>query len=134
MTTTCINRRQTLKTLAALATIQIVPRHVLGGPGHTPPSEQLTKAIIGCGGISASHLKMPGKLVALCDVDEQHLSRRLKWAQKSNMNWVKGYHDYRELLEQDDVDIVHVCTPPHCTRARSSIPSRPAKTSGAKSR
>ena len=113
MTTTCINRRQTLKTLAALATIQIVPRHVLGGPGHTPPSEQLTKAIIGCGGISASHLKMPGKLVALCDVDEQHLNRRLKWAKKSNMNWVKGYHDYRELLEQDDVDIVHVCTPPH---------------------
>ena len=54
MTAPRITRRQTLKTIAALATIQIVPRHVLGGPGHTPPSEELTKAIVGCGGISAS--------------------------------------------------------------------------------
>ena len=59
--TQMISRRKALKGLAALATIQIVPRHVLGGPGQTPPSEMLTKGIIGCGGISQSHLSMPGK-------------------------------------------------------------------------
>ncbi|RYD48050.1 MAG: gfo/Idh/MocA family oxidoreductase, partial [Verrucomicrobiaceae bacterium] len=39
-------RRQTLKSLAAFATIQIVPSRVLGLNGQTPPSEEITKAII----------------------------------------------------------------------------------------
>ena len=26
---------------------------------------------------------------------------------------VKGYHDFRELIARDDIDIVHVATPPH---------------------
>jgi hypothetical protein len=39
MTTT--TRRQTLKTLAALATIQIVPSRVLGLNGQTPPMIRL---------------------------------------------------------------------------------------------
>lgn len=106
------SRRQTLKTLAALATIQIVPRHVLGGPGQTPPSEQLTRAIIGCGGISALHLGMPGKLLALCDVDKSHLDQRMNQT-GGEKNGIKGYHDYRELLERKDIDIIHVATPPH---------------------
>lgn len=109
---TRITRRQSLKTLAALATVQIVPSHVLGGP--KAPSNQLTRGIIGCGGISQSHLGMPGKLLALCDVDETHLNRRLQYVQrKYNDKTVKGYHDFRELVARDDIDIVHVCTPPH---------------------
>ena len=47
-------RRQTLKALAAMATVQILPSRVLGRNGQTPPSEMLTRGIIGCGGISAS--------------------------------------------------------------------------------
>ena len=112
MTTPLITRRQSLKTLAALATIQIIPRHVLGGPDA--PSNQLTRGIIGCGGISASHLGMPGKLLALCDVDEQHLQNRLKYMhRKGGDETVKGYHDFRELIARYDIDIIHVCTPPH---------------------
>jgi myo-inositol 2-dehydrogenase/D-chiro-inositol 1-dehydrogenase len=105
-------RRQTLKTLAALATIQIVPSRVLGLNGQTPPSEILTRGIIGCGGISASHLTMPGKLLALCDVDKNHLANRMKDS-GGEANGVKGYHDFRELIARDDIDIVHVATPPH---------------------
>jgi myo-inositol 2-dehydrogenase/D-chiro-inositol 1-dehydrogenase len=109
---TRITRRQSLKTLAALATVQIVPSHVLGGP--KAPSNQLTRGIVGCGGISQSHLGMPGKLLALCDVDETHLQRRLKYMhRKDGDDTVKGYHDYRELIARDDLDIIHVCTPPH---------------------
>ena len=105
-------RRQTLKTLAALATVQIVPSRVLGLNGQTPPSEVLTRAIIGCGGISASHLTMPGKLLALCDVDKNHLANRMNDA-KADENGVKGYHDFREVLARPDIDIIHVATPPH---------------------
>ena len=105
-------RRDTLKTLAALATIQIVPSRVLGINGQTPPSEVLTKGIIGCGGISSSHLTMPGKLLALCDVDSNHLAKRMQDA-KAEENGIKGYRDFRELIARDDIDIVHVATPPH---------------------
>ncbi len=61
-----------------MATVQIVPSLVLGLNGQTPPSEVLTRGIIGCGGISASHLTMPGKLLALCDVDQGHLDQRMR--------------------------------------------------------
>lgn len=111
--TSTISRRQVLKGLAALASIQIVPRHVLGGPGYTPPSEVLTKGIIGCGIISAQHLNMPGKLLALCDVDAQHLAERQAQAAEKGAKDVTGYHDYRELIARDDIDIVHIATPPH---------------------
>lgn len=107
-----ITRRQTLKSLAAMATVQIVPSRVLGLNGQTPPSEELTKGIIGCGGISSSHLTMPGKLLALCDVDKRHLAQRMNDA-KAEENGIKGYHDFRELIARDDIDIVHVATPPH---------------------
>ncbi|BDS07051.1 oxidoreductase [Oceaniferula spumae] len=105
-------RRSTLKGLAALATVQIVPSYIaLGGP--KAPSNQLTKGIIGCGGISASHLGMPGKLLALCDVDSNHLARRMGDAKKRKENDVTGYADFRELIARKDIDIVHVATPPH---------------------
>ncbi len=107
-----LSRRQTLKSLAALATIQIVPSRVLGLGGQTPPSEIFTRAIIGCGGISAAHLEMPGKLLALCDVDASHLAERMKDAD-SEKNGIKGYHDFREVLKRDDIDIIHIATPPH---------------------
>ena len=107
-----LTRRQSLKSLAALATIQIVPGRVLGLNGQTPPSEEITKAIIGCGGISASHLPMPGKLLALCDVDQKHLDQRLNQV-GGEAKGVKGYRDFRELLQRSDIDVVHVATPPH---------------------
>jgi myo-inositol 2-dehydrogenase/D-chiro-inositol 1-dehydrogenase len=108
-----LTRRKALKGLAALATIQIVPRHVLG-KGQTPPSEQLTRGIIGCGGISGSgaHVGQKGPLLALCDVDKQHLASRTADAKKRGHD-PKGYHDFRELCARDDLDIIHICTPPH---------------------
>ncbi|MEM1083940.1 MAG: Gfo/Idh/MocA family oxidoreductase [Verrucomicrobiota bacterium] len=105
-------RRQSLRGLAALATVQIVPSHVLGLNGQTPPSEQLTRGIIGCGNICKHHLPLPGPLLALCDVDSKHLERRMNQV-GGEAKGVKPYHDYRELIARDDIDIVHVCTPPH---------------------
>ncbi len=87
----------------------LVPRRILGGSGYTPPSEELTRAIIGCGGISESHLPMTdGRLLALCDVDSNHLAERMKGRPD-----VKGYRDFRDVLARPDIDIVHICTPPH---------------------
>ena len=106
-----LSRRRAIKGLAALATVSFTPRHLLAQA--TAPSNQLTRAIIGCGGISAAHLKMPGKLLALCDVDQHHLDRRMKEVRGGGNQDVKGYRDFREILARDDIDIIHVATPPH---------------------
>jgi predicted dehydrogenase len=106
-------RRDFLRTsLTTLATISIVPRHVLGGAGVTAPSEILTKAVIGVGGMGQNHLaeiNPTSKLLAICDVDANHLAAGLK---KSGPD-VKGYRDFREVLARKDIDIVHIPTPPH---------------------
>ena len=105
------NRRDFLKkSLAAAAGITIVPRHVLGGTGFLAPSDQLTKAIIGVGGMGQGHITYEGtRLLAICDVDKNHLSETLK---KVNSE-VKGYSDFREVLLRPDIDIIHIATPPH---------------------
>lgn len=105
-------RRQFLgRAAAATAGFMIVPRHVLGGAGYTPPSDQLTKAIIGVGGMGRGHVGYEGtRLLAVCDVDRRHLEDVLApFAGKG----VRGCTDYREILERPDVDIVHIATPPH---------------------
>jgi myo-inositol 2-dehydrogenase/D-chiro-inositol 1-dehydrogenase len=108
-----MNRRQALGKLAILATVSIVPSRILGLNGQTPPSEELTRAIIGCGGISASHLRMPGRILGLCDVDSKRLGSRMKQVQGKGNNDVKAYHDFREIIARDDIDIIHTATPPH---------------------
>lgn len=47
-----MKRREFLKTFAGHAALTVVPRHVLGGVGYTAPSDQLTKGIIGVGGMA----------------------------------------------------------------------------------
>jgi len=104
-------RRNFIRTVAAAtAAFSIVPRHVLGGPGFTPPSEQLTKAIVGVGGMGMGHFGLGDeKLLAVCDVDENHL----KNATTKGGPDVKGYRDFREVLARPDIDVVHIPTPPH---------------------
>jgi len=108
-----LTRRTFLKSsAAAFAGIMIMPRHVLGGPGFTPPSEILTRAVIGTGGMGMGHVKEINtvcKLLAVCDVDQKHLAQAVKAGGPD----VKGYSDFREVLERKDIDIVHVPTPPH---------------------
>lgn len=106
-----ISRRGFLKkTAVTTAGITIVPRFVLGGNGYTPPSDQLTKAIIGTGQMGMNHIPYEDtRVVALCDVDKKHL----KEAAGKVGGSVKTFQDYRELLELPEVDVVHIATPPH---------------------
>ena len=104
-------RREFLKRGAvAGAALTIVPRHVLGGSGYLAPSDQLTKGIVGVGGMGLGHFNYENtRLIAVCDVDSNHLQRALDRAGKG----VTGYHDFRELIGRPDIDIVHIATPPH---------------------
>ncbi|NMD04003.1 MAG: Gfo/Idh/MocA family oxidoreductase [Bacteroidales bacterium] len=106
-----INRRNFISRYASAAlAFTIIPRHVLGGPGFMPPSDQLTKGIIGVGGMGLGHFDYEGtKLLAVCDVDRNHLKSAIE---KAGGN-IDGYHDFRELIARDDIDIIHIATPPH---------------------
>lgn len=55
-----MKRREFLKTFAGMAALTVVPRHVLGGVGYTAPSDQLTKGIIGVGGMGRGHYGYAG--------------------------------------------------------------------------
>lgn len=105
------SRRSFIKTaLVAGAGLTIIPRHVLGGNGYTAPSDQLTKAIIGVGGMGRGHIPYEGtRVVAICDADRLHLE------QAENMigHQVKAFRDFRDVLQLPEVDIVHIATPPH---------------------
>jgi len=104
-------RRDFIKKSAAAAfAFTIVPRHVLGGNGFIAPSDQLTKGIIGVGGMGRGHIPYEGtRVLAVCDVDKDHLNLALAKAGEG----VDSYHDFRDLLARPDIDIVHIATPPH---------------------
>ena len=106
-----MNRRHFIKntTIAACA-FTIVPRRILGGPGYTPPSDELTKAVIGVGGMGQWHVNSPGsRLLAICDVDEHHLYTTHAKVNKD----VTPYQDFHQVLDRKDIDIIHIATPPH---------------------
>jgi myo-inositol 2-dehydrogenase / D-chiro-inositol 1-dehydrogenase len=104
------NRRDFLKKATMAAGIfTIVPRHVLGGNGFTAPSDQLTKAIIGVGSMGRGHLNYEGRLVAICDVDKSHLEKTVAISGAG----LKTFSDFRELLAEPGIDVVHIATPPH---------------------
>ena len=51
MKVTPSTRRRFLRTsVAAAATVQILPRALLGGPKFVPPSEKVNVAVVGVGG------------------------------------------------------------------------------------
>ena len=70
--------------------------------------------IIGCGGIATSkHMpslkKVAGvEMVAFCDIIEE---RAIEAAKKFGVEGSKSYVDYKELLKDETIDVVHVCTP-----------------------
>jgi len=71
-------------------------------------------AIVGCGGIAnGKHMPALAKLenvemVAFCDIVR---SRAEEAASKYGAENARVYEDYRELLEKEELDAVHVCTP-----------------------
>jgi hypothetical protein len=105
-------RRAFLRTtgLAASAFL-IAPRHVLGGPGQTPPSERLHLAGVGIGGMGQNNLRACAgeNIVALCDVDTTYAAKVFAAYPQAAV-----YRDFRELLDrQKDLEAVIVATPDH---------------------
>jgi predicted dehydrogenase len=76
-----LTRRNFLAGSAIAATgLLIVPRHVLGGQGHTAPSDRLNIAGVGVGGMGANNIRALASenIVALCDVDWAYTDKNFR--------------------------------------------------------
>ena len=81
---------------------------------------KLQVALVGCGGI-ANQKHMPSlaaipelcEMVAFCDIIEE---RAVKAAKEYGTADAKVYTDYKEMLKDENIDVVHVLTPNvfHC--------------------
>ncbi len=111
-------RRQFLNNAAATATatgflgFHLYPTQVSARPG---PNDTIHMGLIGCGaqgsGGMRGFMKLPGvRFIAVCDVNSARLAggRQLAGGEK-----VAAYHDYRQLLEDKNIDAVLVATQAH---------------------
>ena len=68
-------------------------------------------AIIGLGAISPLHIEavksLGGKIVAICDVDKTKVAR----ANEEYSLGANEYTNYVEMLDNESLDVVHICTP-----------------------
>jgi predicted dehydrogenase len=90
------------------------------GKKKTSANEMINLAVIGPGGSKGGFRQGLGdtrgiaskggvKVIAACDVDEQHRNEACKVFGPD----CKGYADYRDLLENKDIDAVVIGTPDH---------------------
>jgi predicted dehydrogenase len=82
-------------------------------------SDRVRIGIVGLGGMGTQHLQwfaaLPDvEVVALCDVDKDHLDTALKTLSglKSDSK-AEGYSDFRRVLDRKDIDAISCATPDH---------------------
>ncbi len=115
-----LNRRQFIKktslTAAGIGTFSILPSSVWSA--KIAPSDQINVALIGCRNhgfnILRHHLNNEEvNCVALCDVDENILNERANDVKENYDQEPRKYKDFRNMLEQKDIDAVIIGTPDH---------------------
>lgn len=111
-----INRRDFLRqgSMGALG-LSLLPSAFL----KAAPSDKLRIAHIGLGGMGNQHMNwfaaLPEvEIVALCDVDSDHLGSTLKSLKSLHPNTqAKTYQDFRHILDRKDIDAITCATPDH---------------------
>src|SRR5512137_968090 len=114
-----LTRRAFLEKAATLTAAGFAAPHLAAAaqPAARPkpgPNSRIHVGLIGCGGMGRANLgacaSQPDVVVsAACDV---WASRRDAVVQQFK-DTCKGYRDFRELLQQPDLDAVIIATPPH---------------------
>lgn len=111
-TTTRRTVLQGLPLIAGAAISPISTGRLHAQQGNLGKQDRIHFAAIGVGGRGtaiASHAKAFGDVVAVCDVDRQHAQR----AREQLGGKAQICHDFRAVLERDDVHAVTIGTPDH---------------------
>ena len=117
-----VSRRQflansTTTAVGASAALWIPTAHAASGQ-NVAPSDTIVIGAIGVNGMGFTDLRSLLRLDgvecgALCDVDNAVLQRRVGEIDEITGRKPKAYGNYRELLEDDDIDAVVIGTPDH---------------------
>ena len=110
-----ITRRKTLKAFSGVASGGMAGcfTSVVRSEERRSPNERPRVGVVGNGGIARSHargLKPLADIVAIADVDKQHLEQYN--AEHAGGNATQ-YTDYRDLIDTKGIDAIFVCTPDH---------------------
>jgi len=110
------NRREFLKRSAAGALgFALLPSLI----SKAAPSDKLRIAHVGLGGMGNQHMQWFAALpdvdiVALCDLDQDHLNSTFKTLKGLQPNSkAEIYEDFRRVLDRKDIDAITVATPDH---------------------
>lgn len=139
-------RRTFIHTTALTAAgLTIVPRHVLGGPGFTAPSDKVNVAVVGVGGrgrqnaealmrlddVQITAIADPAEYWDLADFYYRSKAGRGPvrkmledhYSEKTPNYKVAVYRDFRRMLEQEDAIDAVLCGTPDHTHAYISLMS-----------
>jgi predicted dehydrogenase len=131
-----VDRRSFLKQSAGLAAgiigfPYVIRSSALGKAGTVAPSNRLTLAQIGCGGMGGSNLnaflnrRQQIQVIAVCDVDDRHaLEKKRMVDNKYGNEDCKSYRDFREMIDTESIDIVSQALPDHLHAAASVMCAR----------
>ncbi|MCY1722374.1 Gfo/Idh/MocA family oxidoreductase [Prolixibacteraceae bacterium Z1-6] len=118
-----MKRRDFIKRTAiasgAIAIPIIIPPGCRGKNGTTPPSDRIIMGGIGLGGMGTGDMKnflnnKAVQYVAVCDVDKSHRDASTEIINKVYENTdSRSYNDYREFLDKEKLDAVHMALPDH---------------------
>lgn len=126
------SRRKFLQTSALAGTGFWVAATASANLHPRSPNEKLRIAGIGVGGKGHSDIMQAsafGDVVAICDIDENHLDQAYKELTKEDKHRPKKYFDFRKMLEVEgkNIDAVTVSTPDHTHAAASLMAMRMGK-------
>ena len=109
--------QRTASATAASAAAAFTPYWLTAKPARAQDESKNDRHVIGCigtgdrwNGAIGPQVKKFGDIVAVCDVDKNHLE---KWGQKVAGEKADAYEDYRRVLDRKDIDVVTIVTPDH---------------------
>lgn len=123
-----MTRREVLLKAGAMAATAAVPAGILAVDWTKPvgkdwrsqvgANDKIVIGLIGCGGMGASNMRNlmnhpDVEVAAVCDVDTARMPNDIADVEKKYGRKPKVYHDYRQLLDNKDIDAVIVGTPDH---------------------
>ncbi|MHA7130856.1 Gfo/Idh/MocA family protein [Algoriphagus namhaensis] len=113
-----LDRRHFLKSSTTLAAGLYLSPALLQARNKIATSDKIRVALIGANnmgfGILRHHLALPEvDCVAICDVDQNVLERRISEVETATGKKPEAYSDFRKLLEKKDLDAVIIGTPDH---------------------
>ncbi|MBQ0006233.1 MAG: Gfo/Idh/MocA family oxidoreductase, partial [Alistipes sp.] len=114
-----MNRREFIGKAATIgAGITASPFIIRGATKKVSPSDKIRVGLIGCNGMGFSDLSAfltnpEVECAAIADIDRNVLERRGAETEKIQGKKVKLYNDWRQLIDNKDIDVVIVGTPDH---------------------